>query len=87
MDLVTTRCLSKFSLERMPDGKTPDAGQSVAEAKDAFLESLKAELPQLRDSIAKTHAWYKGEYDKRVSPLRVSVTRSDWVYLRNHTRK
>ena len=38
MDLVTPRCLSKFSLERMPDGMTRDAGQSVAEAKDAFLE-------------------------------------------------
>jgi len=87
MDLVTPRCLSKFSLEQMPDGMTPDAGQSVAEAKDPFLESLKAVLPQLRDSIAKTQAWYKGDYDKKVSPRRVSVTSCDWVYLRNHTRK
>ena len=44
-------------------------------------------LPQLRDSIAKTQAWYKGDYDKIVSPRRVSVTSCDWVYLRNHTRK
>jgi len=38
MDWVTPRRLGKFSLERMPDGMTPDPSQSVAEAKDAFLE-------------------------------------------------
>jgi len=45
MDLVTPRCLRNFSLERMPDGMTQDPSQSVAEAKEAFLESLKALLP------------------------------------------
>jgi len=54
MDLVTPRRPSNFSLERMPDGMTQDPSQSVAEAKDAFLESLKALLPQVRDSISKT---------------------------------
>jgi len=66
---------------------TPDPSQSVAEAKDAFLESLKALLPQVRDSTAKTQARYKRHYDKRVRPLRVSVTSDDWVYLRNHAQK
>ena len=45
MDIVTPRRLSNFSSERMPDGMTPDPSQSMAEAKDAFLESLKALLP------------------------------------------
>jgi len=45
--------------ERIPDGTTPDPSQSVAEAKDAFLESLKASLLQVRDSIAKTQARHK----------------------------
>jgi len=35
MDLVTPRRVSNVSLERMPDGMTPDPSQSVAEAKDA----------------------------------------------------
>jgi len=87
MDLVTPRRLRNFSLERMPDDMTPDPSQSVAEAKDAFLESLKALLPQVRDSIAKTQARHKRDYDKKVRPRRVSVTSADWVYLRNHTRK
>jgi len=87
MDLVTSRRLSHFSLERMPDGNTPDPIQSVAEAKDAFLESLKALLPQVRDSISKTQARYKRHYDTKVRPRLVSVTSGDWVYLRNHTRK
>jgi len=70
MDMVTPRRLSSVSLERMPDGMTPDPSQSVAEAKDAFLESLKALLPQVRDSMAKTQALYKGAYDKKVLPRR-----------------
>jgi len=45
LDLVTTRCLSDFSQERMPDGMTPYPSQSVTEAKDAFLKSLKVLLP------------------------------------------
>jgi len=85
--LVTPRRLSNFSLERMPDVMTPDPSQSVAEAKDAFLESLKALLPQVRDSISKTQARYKRNYGKKVRPRRVSVSNGDWVYLRNHTRK
>jgi len=56
MNLVTPRRLSKFSLERLPAGMTPDPSQSVAVAKDAFLESLKALLSQVRDLIAKTQA-------------------------------
>jgi len=87
MDLVTPRPLSSFSLERMPDGMTPDPSQSVAEAKNDFLESLKALLPQVRNSIAKTQARYKRDYDKKVRPRRVSGTSGDWVYLRNHTWK
>jgi len=79
MDLVTPRRLSNFSLERMVDGVTPDPSQSVAEAKDAFLESLKALLPQVRDSFAKTQARYKRDFDKNVRPRRVSVTKGDWV--------
>ena len=84
MDLDTPRRLSNFSLERMPDGMTPDPSQSVAEAKDAFLESLKALLPQVRDSIAKTQARYKRDYDKKVRPRRVSVTIGDWVSAEPH---
>jgi len=87
MDLVTPRRLRNFSLERMPDGITPDPSQSVAEVKDAFLESLNALLPQVRDSISKTQARYKRDYDNKVRPRRVSVPSGDWVYLRNHTRK
>jgi len=71
----------------MPDCMTPDPSQSVAEAKDAFLESLKASLPQVRDSIAKTQARYKRDYDRKVRPRRVSVTSGGCVYLRNHTGK
>ena len=59
MDLVTPRCLRNFTLERMPDGMTPDPSQSVAEAKDDFLESLKALIFQVRNSISKTQALYK----------------------------
>jgi len=87
MDLVTPRRLSNFSLERMPDGMTPDPSQSVAEAKDAFLECLEALLPQVRDSIAKTQARYKRDFDKKVLPRRVSVSSGDWMYLRSNTRK
>ena len=87
MGLVTPRRLSNFSHERMPDGMTPDPSQSVAEARDAFLESLKALLPQVRDSNAKTQARSKRDYDKSVRPRRVSVTSGDWVYPRNHARK
>ena len=87
MDLVTPRRLSNFSLERMPDGMTPDPSQSVGEAKDAFLDSLEASLSQVRDSISKAHARYKRDYDKNVRPRRVSVSSGDWFYLRNHTRK
>jgi len=68
MDLVTPRRLSNLSLERMPDGMTPDPSQSVAEAKEAFLESLKALLPQDRNSIGKTQARYKRDYDKKLKP-------------------
>jgi len=86
---VTPRRLSKFSLERMLDGMTPDASQSVAEAKDAFLEYFKALPPQVRDSVSKTQARYRRDYEKKVRPRRVSVAGAggDWVYLRNHTRK
>jgi len=87
MDLVTPRRLRNFTLERMPDAMTPDPSQSVAEAKDAFLESLKALLPHVRDSISKKQARYKRDFDKKVRPRRVSVTSGDWVYLRNHARK
>jgi len=45
MYLVTPRRLSSSFLQRMPDGTTQDSSQSVAEAKDVFLESLKALLP------------------------------------------
>ena len=44
MDLVTPRRLRNLSLQRMPDSMTPDPSQSEAEAKDAFLKSLKALL-------------------------------------------
>jgi len=74
MDLVTPRRLSNFSRKRMPDGMTPDPRQSVAEAKHPFLESLKALLPQIRDSIDKTQARLKRDYDRNVRPRRVSVT-------------
>ena len=87
MDLVTPRRLTNFSLERMPDGMTPDPSQSVAEAKDAFLESVKAFLPQVRDSIAKTQARFKRDYDQKVRPRRGSVTSGGWVFMRNHARK
>jgi len=87
MDLVTPRRLSNISLERMPDGMTPDPSRSVAEAKDAFLQWLKALLPQVMESISNTQARYKRDYDKKFRPRRVSVTSGDWVYLRHHTRK
>jgi len=87
MDLVTTRRLRNVSLERMPDGMTTDQTQLVAKAKDAFLESLKALLSQVRDSIARKQARYQRDYDKQVRPRRVSVTGCDRVYLRNHARK
>ena len=86
MDLVTPRRLSNFSLGRMPDGMTPDRSQSVTEAKEAFLESLNALLPQVRDSTARTQAQYKTDYKKKGLPRRTSVTSGDWVYLRNLTR-
>jgi len=87
MDLVTPLRLSNFSLERMPDGMQPDPSQAAAEAKDAFLESLKALLPQIRNSIAKTQAGYKWDYGKKVRPRPVTVTSGDWVDLRSHSRK
>jgi len=59
LDLVTSRRLRNVSLQRMPDGMTPDPSQSVAEAKNAFVEWLKVLLPQVRDSIVKTQARYK----------------------------
>jgi len=43
-------------------------------------------LPQVQDSIAKTQARYKKDYDKNVRPRRVSVASGDCVYLRNHSR-
>jgi len=85
-DLVTPQRLRSFSLERMPDGMTPDLNQSMAEAKDAFEESLKALLPQARDLIDKTQARYKRDYEEKVRPLRVSLTSGDWVHLQKHTR-
>ena len=87
MDLVTPRRLSNFPLERMPDGMTPDPSQSVVKAKDAFLVSVKVLLPQIRDTISKTQAWYKRDYERKVRPRRVSVTSGDWVNLQNQTRK
>jgi len=87
MDLATPRRLRIFSLERMEGGTTPDPSQSVGEAKEAFLESLEALLPQLRDWIAKTQAQFKRVHDKNVRPFRVSVTSCDGVYLRNQTWK
>jgi len=74
MDLVTPRRLSNFSPQRLPDVMTPDPSQSVAEAQDAFLEPLKALLPQVRESIAKIQARYKRDYEKKVRPHWVSVT-------------
>jgi len=85
MELVTPRRLSFFSLEWMPDGMTPDPSQSVAEAKDAFLESLKAMLPQVRDSSSKTQARHKRDFDQNFCPRRVPVTSGDWMYLGNRT--
>jgi len=64
-----------------------DPMQPVADAKDAFLESLKVLLPQVWDSIAKTQARYRRYYDKNVRPRRMSVASGDWCYLRNHTWK
>jgi len=87
MDVVTPRRLSNFSLERMPDGMTPEPSQSVAEAKDTCLESLKALLPQVGDSISKTQARYKREYEQKFRLHRVSAASGECVYLRNHTRK
>jgi len=63
--------MRNFSLEWMTDGMTQDPSQSVAEAKNAFLESLKALLPQVQYSTSKTQARYKRDYDKRVRPRRV----------------
>jgi len=68
MDLVTARRLSNVSIEWMPEGMTPEPSQLVAEAKDAFLESLMALLPQVPDSISKTQALYKRDYDKKCCP-------------------
>jgi len=87
MDVVTPRRLSNFSLERMPDGMTPEPSQSVAEAKDTCLESLKALLPQVGDSISKTQARYKREYEQKFRLHRVSAASCECVYLRSHTRK
>jgi len=64
-------------MEQMPDGMTPDPSQSVAKYKDVLLESLKAFLPQVRDSIFKTQSRYKRDYDKKVRPRRVSVASGD----------
>jgi len=75
--MVTPRRLSSSSLERMPDGMTPDPSQTVAEAKEAFLESLRAVLPRERDSVSKTQARYKSDYDNKIRPRRVSVTSGD----------
>jgi len=68
MDLVTLRRLINFYLERLPARMTSDPSRSEAEAKAACLESLKALLPQVRDSIAKTQARYKRDYDKKFRP-------------------
>jgi len=87
MDLVTPRRRSNLSLESMPDVMTPDPSQSVAEAKDAFPESLRALLRQVRDSISKTQARYERDCDRKIRARRLSVTSGDWVYMRNHTRK
>jgi len=87
MDLVAPPCLRNVCLKRMPDGMSPDPSQSVAEAKDAFLESLEALLSQVRDSIAKTKARYKRDYEEKFRPRRVSLSSGYWVYLRNHTPK
>jgi len=51
---------------------TPDPSQSVAEAMDTFRDSLKALLPQVWDSIARTQSRYKRDYDKKVRTRRVS---------------
>jgi len=59
----------------------------VAEAKDAFLEWLKALLPQVRDSISKTQARYKEDYDKKVLPRLLSVVSGAGAHLRSLTRK
>jgi len=87
MDLVTPQRSSQVSLERIPDGKTPDPSQSVAEAQDAFLETLKALLPQAPDFISKTQARCKRDYEKKFRPRRVSMTSGVWNHLRNYTRK
>jgi len=54
MYLIPPRSLSIVSLKLMSKGMTPDPKQSVAEDKNAFLESLKALLPQVRGYIANT---------------------------------
>jgi len=87
IDLVTSQRLIQIFLERMPDGMTTDPSESVAEAKDAFLEFLMVLPPPVRDSIDKTQARCKRDYEKSVRNSRVRVSRGDWVYLRNHTRK
>lgn len=59
----------------------------MAESRDSSLKSLKAVLPQVRDSIAKTQSRYKRDYKKNARPLRVSVASGDWSYLRNNPQK
>jgi len=77
LGLVTAWRLSNLSLERMPDGMTPDPSQSVAEVKDAFVKLPKAFLSQVRDSISKTQARYKRGYDTKFRHRRVSVASRD----------
>jgi len=87
MDTVTPLRLSSVFLEPMPDGVTPDPSQSVAEAKGAFLESVEALIPQVRESTAKTQFRYKRDYGKKVRPGRVSMASRDWIIPRDPIRK
>lgn len=86
LDFVTSRRLTNFSLDRIPDGLLLRAGRGPLDAKDAFLELLKNLLPQVKASIAKTEARYQQDYDRHVKPKNKELKDGDWVFVDSRSR-
>lgn len=86
LDFLTPRRLTNFSLDRIPDKLLPNPGLDPRDAKDAFLELLKDLLPRVKESIAKTQARYKRDYDRRVRPKNKELKDGDWVFVDNHSQ-
>ena len=77
-ELVLSRPPPNFSLRRA-DGDTPPSDRGTQRAE--FLETLDATIQKAYESLRRTQARYKSDFDKRVRRINARLKRGDYVYM------